>query len=61
MKDKSDIIYSLNIEDIQMVALQEFDRALTEDEIEQIKDLISKKINWYDTILNSIIEKKWFE
>jgi hypothetical protein len=57
MEDKNDIVYSLNVSDIQTVALQEFDRALTEDEIKQIKDLISEKINWYDAILNSIIEK----
>ena len=57
MKDKNDIIYSLNIEDIQTVAIQEIDRELTEDEIEKVKDFIGEKINWYDAILNSIIEK----
>lgn len=57
MKDKNDIIYSLNIEDIQTVAVQEIDRELTEDEIEKIKDSIGEKINWYDAIFNSIIEK----
>lgn len=57
MKDKNDIVYSLNIEDIQTVAIQEIDRELTEDEIEKVKDLIGEKINWYDAILNSIIEK----
>jgi hypothetical protein len=57
MEDKNDIIYSLNIEDIQTVAVQEIDRELTEDEIEKIKDSIGEKINWYDAIFNSIIEK----
>ena len=57
MEDKNDIVYSLNIEDIQTVAIQEIDRELTEDEIEKIKDLIGEKINWYEAILNSIIEK----
>mgnify|MGYP001411059517 CR=1 FL=1 len=57
MKDKNDIIYSLNIEDIQTVAIQEMDRELTDDEIEKVKDLIGGKINWYDAILNSIIEE----
>jgi DNA replicative helicase MCM subunit Mcm2 (Cdc46/Mcm family) len=56
MEDKNDIVYSLNIEDIQTVAIQEIDRELTEDEIEKVKDLIGEKINWYDAILNSIIE-----
>ena len=57
MEDKNDIVYSLNIEDIQTVAIQEIDRELTKDEIEKVKDLIGEKINWYDAILNSIIEK----
>ena len=57
MEDKNDIVYSLNIEDIQTVAIQEIDRELTEDEIEKVKDLIGEKVNWYDAILNSIIEK----
>ncbi len=57
MKDKSDIVYSLNIEDIQTIAIQEIDRELTDDEIENVKDLIGEKINWHDAILNSIIEK----
>lgn len=57
MEYKNDIIFSLNIEDIQTVAIQEIDRELTGDEIEKIKDLIGEKINWYDAIYNSIIEK----
>ena len=57
MENKSDIVYSLNIEDIQTVAIQEIHRELTEDEIEKVKDLIGEKINWYEAILNSIIEK----
>lgn len=57
MEDKIDIIYSLNIEDIQTVAVQEINRELTEDEIEKITDSIGEKINWYDAIYNSIIEK----
>jgi hypothetical protein len=55
MKNKNDIIYSLKVEDIQTVA-QDIDRVLTDDEIEQVKNLIGEKINWYDAILNSIEE-----
>ncbi|MCI0693889.1 hypothetical protein L0337_18025 [candidate division KSB1 bacterium] len=56
-KDKDDIIYSLSIEDIQTVALEEIGRELTAKEIEKIKDLIAKNINWYDAILDSINAK----
>ena len=57
MANKDEIFYSINIEDIQTVAIEEIDRELTDDEIESIKDLIGEKINWYDAILDSINEK----
>ena len=56
MKDKNEIVYSLSIEDIQMVATQEMDRELTDDEIEKVKNLIGERISWYDVIFNSIQE-----
>lgn len=56
MKDKKELVYSLNIEDIQTVAGNEIGRELTDDEIEIIVDMIGKKINWYDVIHYSIIE-----
>jgi len=51
------IIYSLNIEDIQTVALEEIERNLSQEEIEKIIESIAEKINWYDAIANSINEK----
>jgi hypothetical protein len=57
MKDKNKIVYSLNVADIQTVAMQEMGRELIADEIEKVKDSIGEKINWYDAILNSIIEE----
>jgi hypothetical protein len=57
MKNKNDIIYSLNIDDIQTVAVQEIDRELTVVEIDSIRDLICEKIDWYGAILDSINEK----
>ncbi len=56
MRNKS-VIYSLSVEDIQTVALQELERNLSTNEIEMIKKVIAEKINWYDAILNSINEK----
>jgi len=60
MKNK-DIFYSLSIEDIQAVAIEEIDRKLTVKEIKKIKDLIGEKLNWYDAILDSINEKNQFD
>ena len=54
---RSKIIYSLNEDDIQTVALQEVERSLSSQEIEKIKNSIAEKINWYDAIAESINEK----
>jgi len=51
------IIYKLVVEDIQNVAEEKLERNLTDDEINRILDSIAEKINWYDAIYNSIIEK----
>lgn len=56
MKNKNDSIYSLNIQDIQTVATQEIDRELTDNEIENVIDLIADRIPWYDAINAAIIE-----
>lgn len=53
---RSKIIYSLNEEDIQMVALQEIERNLSSEEIEKLKNSIAEKINWFDAIADSINE-----
>jgi hypothetical protein len=54
---RSKIIYSLNEDDIQTVAVQEVERTLSSQEIEKIKISIAEKINWYDAIAESINEK----
>lgn len=53
-KAEDDIIYSLNIEDVQTVALQELDRALTRKEIKKIEDMIADNIDWYGAIADAI-------
>lgn len=53
---KSDIIYSINKEDVQSTAFQEIGRELTDIEIEKIIDLIAEKMNWYDAIADAIAE-----
>jgi hypothetical protein len=57
MKDKFEIVYSINIQDIQTVAFQEMDRELTDGEIEKVKDIIGERLNWYDAILDAINER----
>jgi hypothetical protein len=52
--NRDTIIYSLNVQDVQVVALQEVGRELSQQEIEKIRDLIASNINWYDAISASI-------
>ncbi len=56
MENRDEIVYSLNIEDIQTVAVEEFDRELTEDEIDKVRDLVGEYINWHEAIFHSIRE-----
>lgn len=55
---REDIFYSLCIEDIQTVAFQEIERELTDEELEIIKDAISKRIDWHEAIADSIIDEE---
>ena len=54
---RSKIIYYLNEEDVQTVAIEELGRNLSSEEIKKLKDLIAEKINWYDAIAEAINEK----
>lgn len=49
------IIYSLSVEEIQEVALEELGRNLTPDEIQKAIPSIEKSIDWYDIIYYSIL------
>ncbi len=51
------IFYSLNIEDIQTVALEELDRVLTGEEIEMIMNEVPERIPWYEIIADVMYQK----
>ena len=48
--NRNRIIYSLNVEDIQSVSLEEIGRELSENEVEAIKEPLAENIGWYDAI-----------
>ena len=60
MIDTPKIIYSINIEDVQNVAEEEFERELSEKELKIVEDKIGDYIDWYNaietTIRNEILE-----
>ncbi|MCH8303857.1 MAG: hypothetical protein IIB94_01870 [Candidatus Marinimicrobia bacterium] len=49
-----EIVYSINVDDIQTVAKQEIERELTRKEIVSIEDSIAENILWYDAIAEAI-------
>lgn len=49
-----EIVYSINVTDIQTVAQQEIERELTRKEIVFIEDSIAENIDWYDAIAFAI-------
>ena len=56
MINPSKIIYSINIEDVQNVAEQEFERELTEKELKVIQNKIGDYIDWYEAINMAITD-----
>ncbi len=52
----NELIYSLNEEDAQTVAMEVLDRGLSSDEMSALKDKIAEKINWFDAISNTLLE-----
>jgi len=52
--DNEEIIFSLNIEDLQCVAQEEIGRDLSADEIEAVKGRVQDSIPWYDCIFYAI-------
>lgn len=57
MKDKVEIVYSIDIKDIQNVAEQELNRELSPEELKLIASRIGNYISWYDAIALAINEK----
>ena len=48
--DRDEIFYSLNVEDIQTVALQEYGRELDEAEIKKVIETVEGSIDWFEII-----------
>ncbi len=57
MKQKEEVFYSLNTEDIQTVATQKIGRKLSKKERDAIVGDISERIGWYDIISTCIALK----
>ncbi len=49
-----DVIYSVNLEDVQNVAQQELGRALSSSELKIIEEKIGDQFDWYEAIASLI-------
>ena len=58
MKNRSEIFYSLNIKDIQTVAVEEIERELTDEEVDELikSNSIADRIPWHAAIAAAIYE-----
>lgn len=52
--NNEELIYSLNINDVQTVAHEQIGRTLSRKEIGIITKFIEENINWYDAIADAI-------
>lgn len=50
------IIFSRNIEDMQIIALEEIGRELTDAEIMRISAVLGDYINWHDAVSHAILD-----
>lgn len=53
---KDDLIYFLNEEDAQTVAIEVLDRELNSVEMSALKDKVAEKIAWFDAISDALTD-----
>lgn len=51
---QNDIVYSINVQDIQTVATDVLDRKLTQKEIAAVEKSVGDYIDWHEAITNAI-------
>ena len=49
-----EIIYGINVDDIQEVSMQVLERPLTDEEIALVKESVGDYIDWFQAIENAI-------
>jgi hypothetical protein len=56
MNNDETIVYSINMEDLQTVAEEEFGRKLTAKELRLVGNKLGDFIGWHDAVANAIQE-----
>jgi hypothetical protein len=53
---RTDILYSINVQDVQDVAQREFDRELNDKEIESVAAKLGEYIDWYEAVNTTVAQ-----
>ena len=50
------IVYSINVQDVQDVAQREFDRELNDKEMESVAAKLGEYIDWYEAVNTAVVQ-----
>jgi len=53
---RTDILYSINVQDVQDVAQREFDRQLNDKEMESVAAKLGEYIDWYEAVNTTVAQ-----
>lgn len=53
---KTDILYSINVRDVQDVAQREYDRELEDGEVESVAAKLGEYIDWYEAVNTAVAQ-----
>ncbi len=53
---RRNIVYSINVQDVQEVAQREFDRELKDKEMESVAAKLGEYIDWYEAVNTAITQ-----
>ena len=54
--NRMDILYSINVQDVQDVARREFDRELDDKEMESVAAEMGESMDWYEAVASAVAQ-----
>jgi len=53
---KTDILYSINVQDVQDVAYREYSRQLNQEEVESVARKLGEYVDWFEAVNTAVAE-----
>jgi hypothetical protein len=53
---RTDILYSINVQDVQEVTQREYDRELDEGEVKSVAAKLGEYIDWYEAVNTAVAQ-----